>query len=408
MTQLLGLGRQALNAREYERAAGLYREGVRRAPFRQDIKEWLAEALEGILISGGTTGRPSGVFPPSPARAPREPEDYEEEAEDRATAAREPERPATRFPERRPPDWAPQRDERDEPPDPEGDRRAPGRHEIEMHDLGMAPQARPRPTHAPAHPQSAHFRPSSGHGSGAPPPAAHRPGRQRPMDFTHRHQRGPLLALFMTGIVGLLLVGIGAGLFWGYQHYSDVLNKGGFSMATFANARANTIVQNANMYIQKGAYSEAIEQLQKLPEGVDKQDRLSKAFDEKGMQQFIQDPPNYKGAIEDYKQAVTISPNNNAYRKHLGEAYYRLGKERSANRKESMDDWRKAQNEYEGVLSREFKDLEALNRLRDVAIAMRDDALLNQALNRIIEAAPDSADARSARRELRERSFKTF
>ena len=174
-------------------------------------------------------------------------------------------------------------------------------------------------------------------------------------------------------------------------------------------AQINNILENARVYRQKGEFSRAIEQLMTLPAGPQRDGLLAETFNDQGDQLFIQQPPNYEGAVEAYQQALTYDKSNPKYGNHLGEAYYRLAKEKSTG-KEAERYFALARRTYEAVLQSHPQDtqaaLTALTTLTKIAIEQRDDVLLADSLRKIIEAAPDGQEAENARRDLRSRGFR--
>lgn len=74
MAQLIEYGRQAMQSGHYRRAASLLREAVRRAPMRQDLKDYLGVAIEGALIEEQASPRqaPPNGGRPQPRPAPEE------------------------------------------------------------------------------------------------------------------------------------------------------------------------------------------------------------------------------------------------------------------------------------------------------------------------------------------------
>lgn len=339
LDDLIAAGHKALHEQDYHRAHELLREATRRAPLRQDIREWLAQAVEGKLQA-----RPSDPGTAAPTQRIRERLTQTRTGEPRAMAR-------SSFP-----------------------REAA---------LSLLPE---KPA-APAHPAA------------APPPHPH--PRPNPVKFRRRHQRGPLSALFMGAVVGIVLV-VGMGLLiW---RYMDIVDDG--SGSSINQSQTANILENAERYRQQGKYAWAIEQLETLPEGSLRRTQLAKTYMEQGNQAFMQQPPQLQSALGAYQSAVELAPENPAYGIALGEAYYLFSRNQAIDREAAQRYLEQARQTFESVLDRDPANMEALKQLKKVAIALRDDILLAQIYRRIIDLAPDSQEAEDARRDLRSLGFK--
>jgi cytochrome c-type biogenesis protein CcmH/NrfG len=354
---------EALGRDDFVRAYALLREAVRRAPFRQELRERLATALEGKLEARAAEPRPqthstvqalSARIPTSGGKAGARP-------------GRDAETPA------------------DSHADAEGD--APGRPRTLFRPKGIAGDEAATETTAGAR---------------------ERRRKYRPGQFERRHRRGPLSAMVLGGIVGLALLGIGVAGAWYYvrSHPPGSETVGG----GFERARQQEVFEQARRYLQQNSFALAIEQLQSLPPGRRRDERLAEIYIEIGDQSIRQSPPRLEAAQEAYAHAVQYFPDNPDYGVALAQVYYSLankqesGQEAAAADGENLD---LARQTLQAVVDRNPQHLEAYELLARVAIAQRDYKLQQQTLQRIIDISPaDSDAARNARDKLRSLGFK--
>ena len=239
------------------------------------------------------------------------------------------------------------------------------------------------------------------------PEAKPRPGAPTATsDFEKRHRRGPLSALLLGSLVGLVLV---VGLVGLLLFYLGFLRGEGPDTADslLTRARYNNIIAQARVYKQQGDYSLAIEQLHKLPEGPVRSRMLAETYLEQGDQNFHQDPPKLEAAIYAYRQSVEHRPGDPEYAKALALAYYTLGRLEPPEQAEQTEQYfEHARRIYENVLDQRPGDLEALKGLAKVGIATHNDTLAARCWHRIIEVAPDSPAAAAARDHLRSRRIR--
>jgi tetratricopeptide (TPR) repeat protein len=418
MAQLIEHGRQALQGQAYERAASMFRESVRRAPFRQDLKELLAMAVEGSLQNKQMPSR--GMVDRLPAPPPPRPDRLEPPAERMLPPERppqrerfNPDRSAQRMTERRP----------DRMPEPVDDGNYPepppmAHREFELPGFTPLPDpapirpsrpARPAPPGHPGYParptgyhtEAPRFHPGTGHGSRTQPAL---PVRRKPINFGKRHQRGPLSAIFLGGLAAVVVIALGGGFFWLYAHYDQV--KGLIDQAAFSKAKASSIIERAGVYGREGKFTLAIELLNTLPDEGERNSILAKTFNDQGDELFKPPQSNYEGAIEAYKNAVKYDPNNPLFGNHLGESYFRLADKKQDNREVAKRYLALARQSYEAVLKVDPKNLDALKVLVRIATKQRDDILKAKTYKKIIEVAPDSEDAMNARRDSRSLGYR--
>ncbi|MCL5270640.1 MAG: tetratricopeptide repeat protein [bacterium] len=406
LEKLIDYGRRALQTRDYDEAVAILREAARRAPFRQDLREWLAMAVETSLSAGAARQadgppaqstlaamrlEPRGGIP-QPEAPPRPAPPLPPAATGRAgggTVMRrpEPEPPGVVMPESPAVDRFP--------------RPAPG---------GGA--ARPLAGSAPR--EGAAFRPGFGERA---PAGLGRADRGRPVDvktshydvkpsrFEARHRRGPLSALIMGTLAGLVFLLLGAAGFGLYLTWKGGAGAGGDSTASMS-AQENLIIEKARMYQRQGDYALAIEQINTLPEGPRRNKLLAGIHLEKGDLYFTKrQPPQLESALEEYKQAVACDPDNAVSGNALGRVYYTLALAKADDESEAARYLALARQTYEAVLQRHPDELQAMDGLGKVAIHQRNDQLAAQCWNRIVAIAPDSNEARNARNNLRSRGF---
>lgn len=426
IAQLVEYGRQSLQGQAYDRAASLFRESVRRAPFRQDLKELLSMAVEGSLQNKSAPYRamdrspapPPPSAPPPPPRPDRLPEPQSERiySQERPPQRERfnPDRTAPRMPERMS-DRLPDRADNgydSEPPITHREVELPGFTPVnpdpaQMNSSRPMRPARPAPPAQPGYPvrpsayhtEAPRFHPGTGHGSR---PMTAQPVRRKPINFGKRHQRGPLSAIFMGGLAALLVIAMGAGLFWLYVHYDKV--KELIDQATFSKAKSSSIIERANVYSHEGKFTLAIELINTLPNEAERNAILARTFNEQGDQLFSQ--KNYVGAIEAYQNAVKYDPTSAVFGNHLGESYFRLAQDKQDQREAAKRYLALARQSYEAVLSVDPKNLDALRVLVRIATEQRDDILKANTYKKIIEVAPDSEDAMNARRARRSLGYR--
>jgi tetratricopeptide (TPR) repeat protein len=376
LDQLVAHGRDALREQAYRRAAGLLREAVRRAPFRQDLREWMAMALEGS-IEERVLASPAAA-PPDVAASP---------LKTTPAASRSDAPPRTADPRARRGEF-----DLDAPPLPRLPR--PGR------TFGSTSAARTTPS--PATADAAAKTGASGR------PAAR---QKKPTNFERRHRRGPFSALLLGAVAGLVLAaGAGAGVWW-YLERQARGSGGGPLLPMVSQARQTDVMDAANEYLARGETTLAIDTLMQLPDGPDRNRKLAEIYMSRGDYYFLrQQPPNYEAAIEAYKEALKYVGDNARYGNALARAYYTLSRVGADNVAEREANMRQAFTIYRSVVDLNPPNrqdlLTALKGLADAAVALRDDTTAAAAWRRIIDAAPDSEDARQARNNLDTRGFK--
>jgi tetratricopeptide (TPR) repeat protein len=427
LDQLVGHGRQALREQAYGRAAQLLRTAARRAPFRQDVREWLAMAIEGAIDE-----EPAPERPATPPRT--------------MTAARAMTPPATSAPTPRPPAPRPEPRLETPPPQPPEPTVRRASNEFDLDEEAIAPQLplpglqplppRPVPTRTSAALRSATSRsaaprsapPAPAPASAAdvdesdtPAPATVRPfiptGRQgvrkkkKPSNFERRHERGPLSAWLWGAMVGLVLIAA-AGV--GVWVYLERTAPGSVSalLPSLTHAREQDVLDAAYELLARGETALAVDKLNQLPVGPARDHTLAQIHMSQGDSFFKQQPPNYQAAIDDYNKALELEPANARYGNALALAYYTMGRagvEDPAQRDKNLG---QALRIYQSVLdlnsaSLNLQDkLTALKGQADAAVGLRDDATAAKAWRAIIAAAPDSDDAKQARANLTTRGFK--
>jgi len=359
----------ALRARDFARATPLLREAVRRAPFRQDLRDKLADSLQANLAGGGRRTPPA-----TPARRPTAP-------------------PAPPAPETQ------------RPPIPQPGPAASPRHEPERRTTAPPPpiaderrRPAPPPTAPPIHepPPATAFRPAAGQRVALPkgPPVG---------EFSHRHRRGPLSAMLLGILVGILLMAaIAAFGFYYWQKTGE-----GPQEDVIARADINATIEQARLYSERGEFAKAIEQLNTLPAIPIRDSHLANIYMDKGDRALTSRPQQLKAAIDAYGEAVALKPDVPRYALALGQAYYMLAISQSDDEEAMRRNLLLARQTYEALLDRHPNHLEALNELAKVAGKLKDPVLQAKTYRTIIEVAPEGSPAAlEARRNLESLGFK--
>lgn len=414
MSQLVEYGRQALQTRDYERAACLFRESVRRAPFRQDLKDLLAMAIQGNLEEKSQAPvrpepRPRPAVSPQPRPPQPRPEPRSAARPDPEDDRLDPPRPRPRpepgsaAPRLRPPD--PQ--ERSQAPQP-ARTHYPENYGNELPLPGLTPGFGEHPAQPAAHPAYPHGAPphvgaAGPRGAYLPPPRpTARPGtKRRPVDFGRRHQRGPISAYLLCGFIGMLLLAATAAGAWYYINYS----KSTAGQAAAGKARFESVRAQVENYRNKEQFARAIEMLNALPKSPPRNTLLAQIYNEMGDQLFLKKPPNFQGAIEGYKKAL-IYDKSTRYGMNLGEAYVQLAKEKRDDRGQFEGYLKAARQSFEAVLA--FgpaqlalpDQLKAMDQLAKVFELLHMQKESRDMWKKVIELAPDSPEAQMARKNI--------
>ena len=364
LTQLIDEGRKALREEDYHRAVLIFRESIRRAPFRQDLKEGLAMAVEGTLIQGEADQRPaqSSTLTALHGQVHAAPAEF--------AAPAEPVLPSPKAPPATP--------------------RAAGR-SLEGK--------------VPVHSTSTDRNRKAFGGGG--PAAAARPqhGSSKPSHFEKRHRRGPLSALLLGAVVGLVLIGSVVGVFYYYLAPLVSTGKEGRE-AAISRAQIESILEQANNYRQKGDYALAIAQLETLPESPERSRKLAETYMAQGNLNSEQKPPQIESAIEAYNNAVRYEPDNAEYGYALGMAYLALSREKKADKTNAEKYLDLARQTFQAVLDRHPDHVGSLDGLSRVAVLQRDNVTAANAWRHIIQVAPDSYEAERARNNLKSLNYK--
>ncbi len=412
-------GNQALQAGQDRRALSLLREAVKRAPFRQDIREALAAAIEGV------SGRRDE--PESPAIEeirPRRPEPDTEESASRA--------PRSAFGSRQPvqPDIFQPEDEAEEPEYPRRVRqhREPARiEEFDVPEVEDFPRRRPEPR--PERPARASGERPTGHTparrpepepqpavpSGRPIAFGRRPGaghraeparRPKPAQFTRRHDRGPISALLLMLVVGLAFVAVAAAGVYYYMNRAAA--PGGDNPDSTGIAQSyESQYETAKTYRGQRRFSEAADLLLKLPETMRRNRALAEIYRDQAQVSIDAKPPVLESAIESLKEAVKYNPENPDYGILLGDMYYALGRKyQPTDAGAGRTHLENAKQRYEDVLHYNPGTLRALLPLGDTAGALGDAVTQAECYRSIIRIDPNSTEAVIARRNLQSLGFR--
>lgn len=398
LAALVRYGNQALQAGQYRRAVSLLREAVKRAPFRQDIKEALAAAIEGASTLRAEPDIQE-IRPQDSVLAPRKPvqpdifqrDDDEPEYPRQARQRREPARieefdvPTSQEPPPR----------RQEPPERQsrfaGERQA-----------GQPPARRPEP--APQPPASS-GRPIA---FGRRPGAAHRtePARRpKPAQFMRRHNRGPISALLLMFVVGLVFVAVAAAGIYYYMNRATAPGENADSVSPAQNYESQ--YETAANFKKQMRYSEALDVLMKLDPTMRRDHALAEIYRDQVQVSPDAKPQVLESAIESLKEAVKYDPQNADYGNLLGEIYYALGRKyQPSNAAAGRANLENAKNAYQSVLQQNPGNLKALLQLGDTAGALGDAVTQAECYRSIIRIDPNSAEAVSAKRNLQSLGYR--
>ncbi|MEN6625569.1 MAG: tetratricopeptide repeat protein [Candidatus Sumerlaeia bacterium] len=402
---LVRFGEQELKAAHYRRASSLLREAVRRAPFRQDLRELMAAAIE-----GAASLEPEPMPEPQPRTPIRETRFQPEPVRETPPQATPPPsrgvRPRRIHPQ---PEFFGEVEQ--EPPEPmqETPQRLPDPYELET-DPAPAPMHFnfERPAEEPA-------RPEPPRAAGRPiafgrRPAAHRiePARRgapKPAQFTKRHNRGPVSALLLAVVVALAFIAAAAGGIYYYMQQAAAADAS--TPSASPNERYESDYELVTTYKNDGRLSQAIEVLQKLPETPRRNHMLAEIFIAQVDVSLAKRPPALENALDSIKQAVHYYPEKADYGMLLGEVYFSLGratqqKDAKVSRQHMLD----ARKAYEAVVKQHPDNLKALLKLGDVAGALGDAVAQANAYDKVILINPSSDEADTARRNKRSLNYR--
>lgn len=362
LPQLIEQGRKALQEESYGQAVLFFREAISRAPFRQDLKDWMAMALEGTFITtDDEPAAPQSTLSAMQGKAGR----TASEATPEASIEAQPQVTASS----RPPVTGPPAAERSS----------------EL----ASPVFRPHPV---------------GTGATAQTFSSHSHSR-KPSQFAKRHRRGPLSALLLGAVFGLVLIGsVMGGVYFYLGSQISVEDQG--QAPTISRAQVDSIVEQAYNYRQRGEYALAIEQLKGLPSGGERDHLLAETCMEQGNLNFHQTPPQLESAIEAYKNAVRFAPGEPEYGYSLGMAYLDLSREKESDTEVASQYLDLSRRTFQAVLDRHPDHISSLDGLSRVAVRQRDDVTAADTWRRIIEVEPDSYEAERARNNLKSLNYK--
>lgn len=387
---LVRYGNQALQAGQYRRAASLLREGVKRAPFRQDIKEALAAAIEGVATLRDQP-EPQDAAPRIQEIRPRESEPIPirpiHHDEDEPQYPRHQQNRSARIEEFDVPAEPPRR----QTSSPE---RQP-RFSAERLPERVAPVS--QPDSSGGRPIAFGRRPGAG---------AHRtePARRpKPAQFTRRHNRGPISALLLTLVVLLAFMAVAAA---GIYYYTN--------RATTPDSEADAPAQNYEAKYEKAAnlkmqrrFSEAVEVLMTIDPTMRRDRTLAEIYREQAQISIDAKPPVLESAIESLTEAVKFDPQNPDYGILLGDMYYTLGRKYQqsdpATGRSNLD---KARQRYQAVLKDNPGNLKALLSLGDTAGALGDAVTQAECYQSIKRIDPNSPEAAAANRYLKSLGYR--
>ena len=345
---LIEHGRQALDEDLYSRAASLFREAVHRAPFRQDLRGWLAMAIEGSIKADSEHPRPSG----SSLRVA-----MERERSGRTRRLK----------------------------DDSGDPDTIADEEVEI-------------------------TPPGGFGQGSIPleeldweeaPPHKKPKHVKPSHFERRHQRGPLSAILLGGLVGFVLVGLVSGGVWIYWSYT----RNHSNRPVRIGDRFGAVYEQARTYRQRGEYTLAIERLRTLPSSAVRDRLLAEVFMELGDRSYNKLTPNLEAAIAAYEEALKHYESPHYYNA-LGLAY-RLSHREASDPAKKQRDLQSARTAFQKALERQPDHIASLQSLADVAIDLHDANLEYECYRRILDVAPaDSPAAQKAQKDMQSRGYR--
>lgn len=396
--------REALAERRPEEALRLLRQASVGAPFRPELRELMSAALElrSGVGAGAETPRPVRprsrpprvpLLPPDPARAP-EPARIE----------------AIHF---------------DAPDASEADSEAPtvvpGSTPEAANSLPADLDARAaHVTPVPLAPHlAAHDAPTVVPGL-APPGRARRrsdsvpPGRvaARPA-FVSRPARAPRRApstgAWIAAAVGAVALTAGCTVAAWRLFRSERVGAGAAVLAGAAEiatpapreeARATEFLERAERYAEQSQFALAIEQLEMLPDVVERDRRVAEMHARQGA--LYLDADRWNDARKSYEQALLRAPSSDEYAVRLGQVLYKIGRyEKSRDPKRSEDRMLDAERNFNGALDLNADNVGALEGLARIAASRDDRETAVQHYRRLLSIAPDGPEAKDAIKTLK-------
>ena len=357
---LIEAGRAALRDREYEQAARLLREAARRAPMRQDVREMLGMAVDGTLAVR-RQARDEEPQPSAPLAALRAREAFEHKP---------------------------------------GEPRIEGRRAAVIETFipaGTTPHTQVIELQPPRAPRGG--RAQSTFGARITTRPAEIP---EPTNFAKRHRRGPLSALLLTFIVGVLICSTAGALVWGYIEHGDKFGL----RPTADQIKLQQATNQADEYLAMGKVVLAIDVLERLPISPQRNAKLSDIHMRQGEKAIRATPPQLQNALESFRQAVDQDSNNRTASRLLGSTYLMLAREKADDPQAAGNYLQQAREQFEACLAAEPKDIETMDYLAKVAVSQRDDVMQVNMYRKIIETAPDSPEAKDAQRKASIRGLK--
>lgn len=356
---LVERAQDALDAGDAGQAVVLLRTAVRRAPFRQDLRHLLMEAIE----AGGAPAAGPRPARSGPVPLPRFSGDRLQEDDDEAF---------------------------DDPDEEIHIEEVEGEEELDDDEFEVAVE----PATVMRRVGTARRTPPRRHGVGRAAAA---------------RRRGPASALLITACIVFIVGGAAAGGF-GWYYYSEILparSGGEFEDREPIAAQINqdeVLIEQARVMEAEGRLAEAEEQLMNLSPGLRK-DRLLAEFHFAIGDGYTRDR-EYGSARESYERALRFDGRNPIIALNLGSTYYMLGRNAQAQdpqgAKERFDE---ARNFLKLALDLDANNLDALERLSEVEFAASQDTIGAEHLYRIIEIDPKSSHARRAQNVLLTKGF---
>lgn len=234
-----------------------------------------------------------------------------------------------------------------------------------------------------------------------------RRGGRRPLQssYQQRHRRGPASAWVFGALTAIaLMVLVTFGIAWVFYGF------GGAERTDSGNAGRNDrgdldLIDIAREHETNKEYAQAIETLERLDDGPEKERLLAESYARQGRMFTLGD--RYNDARDRYERALLHDPENPDYLYDLGEIHRILGNDESIVAPEAArDKFQKAEEYFQQSLLAKPNDLHTLDGLAKVEFARLNPTAAAGYLQKIIDLAPESPEAEEARVTLRARRLR--
>jgi tetratricopeptide (TPR) repeat protein len=173
----------------------------------------------------------------------------------------------------------------------------------------------------------------------------------------------------------------------------------------------NTLYSKAEIYLNQRNYDDAIASLEKAlslkpedPKPIE--DRLSQVFGERGDYYYANN--NYQEAAESYEKAIELNSNIVDYHYNLGWSYYMIGRNKRESGRAYTNYYRRAIPPFKKAIEIDSGHVRSYNALARIYIKLNNQTEAIKMLQQIIRVAPDSREAKLAKKDLQSMTGRTF